>query len=149
LENRVTETENKIDFFVRTAIPPVQGVFFDGQILDAYVFVSDLIRQASKSIALIDNYIDDSVLLLLSKRQVGVSAQIYTRHITSELRLDLAKHNAQYEPISIGTTVNFHDRFLIIDDTVYHIGASLKDLGKRVFAFSKMEIEPVSILRIL
>ena len=147
LENRVTETENKIDFFVRTALPPVQGVFFDGQIFDAYVFVSDLVRQASKSITLIDNYIDDSVLLLLSKRQVGVSAQIYTRLINSKLQLDLTKHNAQYEPISIGTTVNFHDRFLIIDDTVYHIGASLKDLGKRVFAFSQMEIEPVELLR--
>ena len=95
---------------------------------------------------MIDNYVDDSVLLLLSKRQVSVNAQIYTHHITSTFQLDLAKHNAQYNPISIGTTANFHDRFLIIDDTVYHIGASLKDLGKRVFAFSKMEAKPIDLL---
>ena len=147
LENRVTETERKIDFFVKTTLPPVQGVFYDGQIFDAYVFASDLIRQARKSIVLIDNYVDDSVLLLLSKRQVNVKAQIYTRQITSKLQLDLTKHNTQYEPISIGTTVNFHDRFLITDDTVYHIGASLKDLGKRVFAFSKMEVDPIDLLK--
>jgi len=147
LENRVAETENKIDFFVKTALPPVQGVFYDGQIFDAYVFVSDLVRQAGKSIVLIDNFIDDRILLLLSKRQMNVSAQIYTQQISSKLKLDLSKHNAQYEPISINTTANFHDRFLIIDDTVYHIGASLKDLGKRVFAFSKMEIEPVELLK--
>jgi hypothetical protein len=146
LENRVTETEKQIDFFVKTSLPPIKGVFYDGQIFDAYVFVSDLVRQANKTIILIDNYVDDSVLLLLSKRQVSVSAQIYTQQITSTFQLDLTRHNAQYDPISIGTTANFHDRFLIIDDTVYHIGASLKDLGKRVFAFSKMEIEPVDLL---
>ena len=146
LENRVTENEKKIEFFVKTSLPPMQGIFYDGQIFDAYVFVSDLIRQANKSIILIDNYVDDSVLHILSKRQVSVSAQIYTQHITSAFQLDLTKHNAQYDPISIGTTANFHDRFLIIDDTVYHIGASLKDLGKRVFAFSKMEIEPADLI---
>ena len=146
LENRVTETEKKIDFFVKTSLPPIKGIFYDGQIFDAYVFVSDLVRQATKSIILIDNYIDDTVLLLLSKRQAGVSVQIYTQYITSKFQLDLTKHNAQYDPISIGTTANFHDRFLIIDDTVYHIGASLKDLGKRVFAFSKMEAKPIDLL---
>jgi hypothetical protein len=147
LENRVTEAENKIDFFVKASLPPVQGVFYDGQIFDAHVFASELVRQARKSIVLVDNYVDDTVLLLLSKRQASVSAQIYTRNITPKLQLDLTKHNAQYEPISTSTTAKFHDRFLIIDDTVYHIGASLKDLGKRVFAFSKMEIEPVELLQ--
>jgi len=147
IENRVTETEKKIDFFVKTALPPIQGIFYDGQIFDAYVFVSDLVRQAGKSIVLIDNYIDDSILLLLSKRQENVTTQIYTRQITPKLQLDLTKYNAQYDPISINATANFHDRFLIIDDTVYLIGASLKDLGKRIFAFSKMEIEPASLLK--
>ena len=146
LENRVTETEKKIDFFVKTSLPPIKGIFYDGQIFDAYVFVSDLVRQANKSIILIDNYVDDSVLLLLSKRQARVSAQIYTQHITPKLQLDLTKYNSQYDPVSIGTTANFHDRFLIIDDAVYHIGASLKDLGKRVFAFSKMGIKPLDLL---
>ena len=149
IENRVTETEKKIDFFVKTALPPIQGIFYDGQIFDAYVFVSDLVRQAGNSIVLIDNYIDDSILLLLSKRQENVTTQIYTRQITPKLQLDLTKYNAQYDPISINATANFHDRFLIIDDTVYLIGASLKDLGKRIFAFSKMEIEPASLLKSL
>ena len=143
IENRVDEIELKLN----ADQIPAQGVFYDGQIFDAYVFVSDLVRQAGKSIVLIDNFIDDSILLLLSKRQVNVSTQIYTQQITAKLQLDLSKHNAQYEPISINTTANFHDRFIIIDDTVYHIGASLKDLGKRVFAFSKMEIEPVELLK--
>ena len=147
LENRETETEKKIDFFVKTALPPVQGIFYDGQIFDAYVFVSDLVKQAMKSIYLIDNYIDESILLILSKRQTNVTAQIYTRQISPKLQLDLIKHNAQYDPINISTTDNFHDRFLIIDDTVYHIGASLKDLGKKLFAFSKMEIDPVSLMK--
>jgi len=146
LENRVNETEKKIDFFVKTALPPVQGIFYDGQIFDAYVFASDLVKLATKSVVLIDNYINEDVLLLLSKRVVGVRAEIYTRQISSQLQLDLTKHNSQYTPISIGTTANFHDRFLIIDDTVYHIGASLKDLGKKLFAFSKMEINPSALL---
>ena len=147
LENRVTETENKIDFFVKTALPPIQGIFYDGQIFDAYVFISDLVRQARKSIILVDNYVDDSILLLLSKRQFNITAQIYTKQITPKLKLDLTKHNTQYEPVNIDITTNFHDRFLIIDDTVYHIGASLKDLGKRLFAFSKLEIKPVDLLK--
>ena len=124
-----------------------QGVFFDGQTFDAYTFTADLIRNAKKSIQLIDNYIDDSVLLLLSKRTKNVKATIYTKAISSTLKLDLKKHSTQYEPIEIKTFDKAHDRFLIIDETkVYHIGASLKDLGKKWFAFSLLDIETVSIL---
>jgi hypothetical protein len=147
LEDRVTETEKKIDFFVKTALPPTQGIFFEGQIFDAYIFASDLVKSARKTIILIDNYVDESVLLLLSKRKVNVSAQIYTRHISAQLQLDLTKHNAQYEPISISKTTVCHDRFLIVDNAVYHIGASLKDLGKKLFAFSKMEIKHLELLK--
>jgi len=139
-EKRVTETEKKIDFFVKTALPPKEGIFYDGQIFDAYVFVSDLIKSAKKSIVLIDNYVDETVLLLLSKRLPKVNATIYTKQISAQLQLDLSKHNAQYEPVTIYESNNFHDRFLIVDDVVYHIGASLKDLGKRLFAFSKMGV---------
>lgn len=140
LEQRVSKTEEKIDFFVRTALPPVEGIFFDGQIFDAYTFVSDLVRSAKSRIILFDNYVDDTVLTLLDKRADGVSAQIYTRSITPQLALDLQRHNAQYRPIAIDAFPNAHDRFLCIDDTVYHLGASLKDLGKKWFAFSRMEI---------
>ncbi|MCL2313542.1 MAG: virulence RhuM family protein [Firmicutes bacterium] len=140
LENRVTETEKKIDFFVRTSLPPKEGIFYDGQIFDAYVFVSDLIKSAKKSIILIDNYIDETVLLQLSKREPNVEAEIYTKQITPQLQLDINRHNAQYNPVSVKESDKFHDRFLIIDETVYHIGASLKDLGKKLFAFSKMEM---------
>jgi len=145
LENRVTKTEEKIDFFVKSSLPPVQGIFFKGQIFDAHIFVSNLIKHAKKSVVLIDNYIDESVLLLLSKRQTKVNAQIYTKRISAQLQLDLKKHNSQYEQIHIKTSDSFHDRFLIIDNTVYHIGASLKDLGKKLFAFSKMEIKPTEL----
>jgi hypothetical protein len=141
LEQRVSRTEEKIDFFVRTALPPLQGIFYDGQIFDAYTFVSDLIRSAKSRIILFDNYVDDTVLTLLDKRADGVSAQIYTRTITQQLALDLQRHNAQYRPIDIDAFQNAHDRFLCIDDTVYHIGASLKDLGKKWFAFSRMELD--------
>ena len=147
IEHRVAETEKKIDFFVKTALPPAQGVFYINQIFDAYVFVSDLIKSAKKSIILIDNYIDESVLVLLSKRLSTVNAEIYTKQISQQLQLDLTKHNAQYEPINILKTNSFHDRFLLIDSTVYHIGASLKDLGKKLFAFSKMEIKADDILK--
>ena len=140
LEQRVSKTEEKIDFFVRMALPPVEGIFFDGQIFDAYTFVSDLVRSAKKRIILFDNYLDDTVLTLLDKRADGVSAHIYTRNITQQLALDLQRHNAQYRPIAIDVFQNAHDRFLCIDDTVYHIGASLKDLGKKWFAFSRMEV---------
>ncbi|MDR2574931.1 MAG: DNA-binding protein, partial [Treponema sp.] len=146
LENRVTKTEKKIDFFVKTALPPIQGIFYEGQIFDAYIFASNLIKSAKKSIVLIDNYIDESVLLLLSKRQTKVNAQIYTKRISDQLQLDLKKHNSQYEPIHISTSNAYHDRFLVIDNTVYLIGASLKDLGKKLFAFSKMEIKHTELL---
>ncbi|MBQ3618550.1 MAG: virulence RhuM family protein [Bacteroidales bacterium] len=140
LEQRVTQTENKIDFFVKTSLPPVEGIFYDGQIFDAYKFANDLIRSAKQRIILIDNYIDDTVLQMLDKRLPNISATIYTKTITPQLQLDLQRHNAQYAPISIQQFANAHDRFLLIDNTVYHIGASLKDLGKKWFAFSKMSI---------
>ena len=146
LEQRVTQTENKIDFFVKTSLPPVEGIFYDGQIFDAYKFVCDLIRSAKQRIILIDNYVDDSVLQMLDKRQSNVSATIYTKNYTPQLQLDLQRHNAQYAPIAIQSFTQSHDRFLIIDDTVYHIGASLKDLGKKWFAFSKMEMEASEVL---
>ena len=146
LEQRVSQTEDKIDFFVKTALPPVEGVFYDGQIFDAYVFASDLIRRAKSEIILIDNYIDESVLTMLNKRNSGVKATIYTANISKELKLDLQKHNSQYQPIDIKVFKDSHDRFLIIDDEVYHIGVSLKDLGKKLFAFSKLNIEKEKIL---
>ena len=137
-EIRLNDHDRKIDFFVRTSLPPVEGVFYDGQIFDAYVFATDLIRSAKKSVVLIDNYIDESVLLMLSKRQEGVVAEIRTGRLTETLKQDLARYNAQYPSIRMTGTKNIHDRFLIVDDDVYHIGASLKDLGKKLFAFSKM-----------
>ena len=131
--------EKKIDFFVRTSLPPVEGIFFDGQIYDAYSFVAELVRKAAKRIVLIDNYIDDTVLTMLSKRADGVEATIYTGKITKQLQLDIDKHNAQYPPITVRTFSKSHDRFLIIDQTVYLIGASIKDLGKKWFGFTLME----------
>jgi hypothetical protein len=145
LEYRMTNNENKIDFFVKMALPPIEGVFYDGQIFDAYAFVADLIKSAKTSIVLIDNYVDESVLLLLSKRKKDVNATIYTAQISDQLHLDLKKHNAQYPTIDIQLFTKSHDRFLIIDDTVYHIGASLKDLGKKWFAFSKMEVSGATL----
>ncbi len=140
LEKTVAEHNEKIDFFIRTSLPPVEGIFFDGQIFDAYVFATNLIKSAKKSLILIDNYIDESVLLMLAKRSSGVLASIYTAKITSQLQLDLQRHNSQYPIIEIHAYKNAHDRFLIIDDQVYNIGASLKDLGKKLFAFSKLNI---------
>ena len=146
LEQRVSKTEEKIDFFVRTALPPVEGVFYSGQIFDAYVFATDLIKSAKKNITLIDNYIDESVLMMLAKRGKNVKASILTGSVSKTLQLDIDKHNSQYPPITVETIKNNHDRFLIIDKTVYHIGASLKDLGKKLFAFSKLEIPAETIL---
>jgi len=129
------------------SLAPDKGVFFDGQIFDAYVFIADIIKSAKSSIILIDNYIDETVLTLLSKRNSNVKATIYTKQISSQLQLDLQKHNAQYPPIEIKTFADSHDRFLLIDKTeLYHIGASLKDLGKKWFAFSKMDSFVKSIL---
>ena len=136
----LAEHQDKIDFFIRTSLPPMEGVFYNGQIFEAYVFASDLVKSATKSIILIDNYIDETVFTLLDKRAQGVQATIYTQSMDKTTQLDIKKHNAQYRPIEVKQTKNIHDRFLIIDDTVYHIGASIKDLGKKLFAFSKMEI---------
>ena len=130
--------EEKIDFFVRTSLPPVEGIFYDGEIYGAYSFVSDLIRSAKTRIVLIDNYIDDRVLTMLDKRNNGVKATIYTKNFTKQLSLDIAQHNKQFAPIDVEPFNLSHDRFMIIDDVVYHIGASLKDLGKAWFAFTKM-----------
>ena len=138
IEKRLSKTEEKVDFFVRTSLPPQQGIFYDGQVFDAYQFACDLMRKAQKEIVLIDNYVDDTVLTILDKRSKGVSATIYTQHISQQLQLDLDKHNAQYEPIDIVHFNKAHDRFLLIDDEVYHIGASIKDLGKKWFAFTRM-----------
>ncbi len=139
LEQRVTKTEEKIDFFVRTSLPPVEGIFFDGQIYDAYTLVSKLVRSAKQRIILIDNYIDESVLTLLDKRSEGVTAEIYTNHIGQQLQLDIQRHNSQYPPIPVHSMTSSHDRFLLIDNEVYHVGASIKDLGKRWFAIMKMQ----------
>ncbi|WP_286032160.1 RhuM family protein [Phocaeicola coprophilus] len=150
LEKTAAQHSEKIDFFVRTSLPPVEGIFYNGQIFDAYKFAVDLIKTAKKSILLIDNYVDEAVLLMLSKRNAGVSAVIYTQRITPQLQLDLDRHNDQYPPIDIRTYRDSHDRFLIIDNTdIYHIGASLKDLGKKMFAFSKLEIPATAITNLL
>ena len=139
LEQRVSRTEEKIDFFVRTSLPPVEGIFFDGQIYDAYELVSRLIKSAKNRIILIDNYIDESVLTLLDKRENGITAEVYTQQISQQLQLDIQRHNSQYAPIPVHTLTTSHDRFLLLDDDVYHIGASIKDLGKKWFAIMKMQ----------
>lgn len=150
LEHTVAEHSKKIDFFVRTSLPPVEGIFYQGQIFDAYKFATDLIRSAKQSLVLIDNYVDESVLLMLSKRGSGVTATIYTHTVGTQLQLDLDRHNDQYPPIDIRTYKGSHDRFLIVDGKeIYHIGASLKDLGKRMFAFSKLEIPAKAIMDLL
>ena len=129
---------------------PDKGIFFDGQIFDAWQFVSDLVRKAIKSILLIDNYIDDTVLGLFIKREKGVAVTIYTKNTGKQLAVDVAKHNAQYEPIAVKEFAAAHDRFLLIDETeLYHIGASLKDLGKKWFAFSKMDSQTLEIINLL
>ena len=149
-ERQLGYLTEKVDFFVRTSLPPIEGIFYNGQIFDAYKFATDLIRTARKSILLIDNYVDDSVLLMLSKRDKGVKATIYTHTISNQLNLDIQKHNSQYPRIEIKTYKQCHDRFLIVDDTdIYHIGASLKDLGKKMFAFSKLDIPSETITDLL
>ena len=148
IEAKIIEHDQKIDFFVKTSLPPVEGVFYDGQLFDAYKFVADLIRTATTSLILIDNYIDDTVLTLFTKRIPGVTVTIYTAQLSKQLSLDLLRHNSQYEPIDIRQFHQSHDRFLIIDEReLYHIGASLKDLGKKWFAFSKMQLDIQELLR--
>lgn len=150
VENEVFHIKEKvksIEFQINTNLPPNEGIFFDGQIFDAWHFVSGLIKEAKQSIVLIDNYVDESVLLLMAKRKAGVSAGIFTGTITKQLEADIQKHNAQYPPIQVKSFTRSHDRFLIIDEeTVYHIGASLKDLGKKWFAFSRISLNPDDII---
>ena len=146
-DKRLDAHEQKIDFFVRTSLPPHQGIFYDGQIFDAYTFINDRIREATTRIILIDNYINDSVLTILSKRADKVAATIYTKKPSAQLQLDIQKHNAQYTPIDIITFDCSHDRFLCIDETVYHLGASIKDLGKKWFAFNRMEMPASELLQ--
>ena len=149
-ERQIEYLTDKVDFFVRTSLPPMEGVFYDGQIFDAYKFATDLIRSAKKSILLIDNYVDESVLLMLSKRNAGVKADIYTQAVSRQLQLDLQKHNSQYPPIGVHTYRKCHDRFLIIDGTdIWHIGSSLKDLGKKMFAFSRLDIPAATITALM
>lgn len=145
-DHQIKELYGKVDFFIKTSLPPREGILFDGQIFDAYVFVCDLISRSRKRIVLIDNYIDETVLTLLNKRNRGVLATIYTKKVDNNLSLDIKRHNDQYAPINVHTSNKIHDRFLIIDDTLFHIGASIKDLGKKLFAFSQMEASPTAIL---
>ena len=142
---QLKEISEQINYFVQKSMPPVQGVFYGGEIFEAYKFVSNLIKIANESIIVIDNYIDESVLTMLDKRKDGVMATIYTDKISNQLKLDLERHNKQYSAIEIQTVKDIHDRFVIIDnENVFHIGASLKDLGKKLFAFSKLNL-PVDV----
>lgn len=145
-DKRLDDLTGKVDFFLKTSLPPREGVLFDGQIFDAYSLISDLIRKATNRIVLIDNYVDDRILKVLTKRKEGVSAIIYTDTRHSQISNDLRRHNAQYPRIEVRHCTNVHDRFLIIDDTVYFIGGSIKDLGKKIVAFSQMHQNPDTIL---
>lgn len=150
IEKKIFEHDQKFDLLIKTSLPPNEGIFYDGQIFDAWKFAADLVKSAKKSIVLIDNYIDDSVLHLLAKRNKGVEVKIFTSKISPELKKDIEKFNAQYEPVEVKIFSKSHDRFLIIDnETVYHIGASLKDLAKKWFAFSKMDIKAKVILNLI
>ncbi|MBZ0241943.1 MAG: DNA-binding protein, partial [Bacteroidales bacterium] len=150
IENNVHALIGKvkeIDLQIKSSLPPNQGVFYDSQVFDAYVFVANLVKSAKKSILLIDNYVDETVLQLFTKRNKNVSVNIYTKNITKTLKQDLEKHNAQYPKIIVKQFTKAHDRFLIIDETiVYHFGASLKDLGKKWFAFSKMDMGAMEMI---
>jgi len=147
IEKKIFEHDQKFDLLIKTTLPPNEGIFYDGQIFDAWKFAADLVKSAHKSIVLIDNYIDDSVLHLLAKRNKGVEVKIFTSKISPELKKDIEKFNAQYEPVEVKIFSKSHDRFLIIDnETVYHIGASLKDLAKKWFAFSKIELDATELI---
>ena len=147
IEKKIFEHDQKFDLLIKTSLPPNEGIFYDGQIFDAWKFAADLVKSAHKSIVLIDNYIDDSVLHLLAKRNKSVTCTIYTSKISKEMKLDIEKFNAQYEPVEVMIFSKSHDRFLIIDnETVYHIGASLKDLAKKWFAFSKIELDATELI---
>ena len=150
IERRLTATEQKIDFFVRSSLPPMEGIFYDGQIFDAYAQIVSLIKQAKHSIVLIDNYINVDTLTMLSNRDTNVSATIYTRQLSQQQQLDVQRHNQQYPPIAINTCQHNHDRFLIIDDVAYLFGASLKDAGKKLFAYIQMqETSPADLLSMI
>jgi len=147
IEEKLFEHDKKFEIIIHQALPPKEGIFFDGQVFDAYELAVSFIKEAQNSIILIDNYVDETVLAMMAKRRSGVKAVIYTANLTKQLKLDLEKHNFQYETIEIFQFEKAHDRFLIIDGkTVYHIGASLKDLGKKLFAFSKIDIDPKIIM---
>jgi hypothetical protein len=138
-DTQIQGLKDKVDFFVRSSLPPVEGIFYDGQIFDAYAHIISLIKQAKRSVVLIDNYIDENTLVMLSKRNACVSATIYTRQLSQQQQLDLQRHNQQYPPIAVNVCQHNHDRFLIIDDAVYIFGASLKDAGKKLFAYIRMQ----------
>lgn len=138
-DNQIADIQDKINIFVHSSLPPTEGIFYDGQIFDAYVQITNLIKQAKQSIVLVDNYIDETTLTMLSKRDSNVTATIYTRQLNQQQQLDLQRHNQQYPPININMCQHNHDRFLIIDDVVYLFGASLKDAGKKLFAYIKMQ----------
>ena len=147
LEHQVADLTEKVNFFVRSSLPPIEGIFYDGQIFDAYAHIISLIKQAKTSIVLIDNYIDVDTLTMLSNRNANVSATIYTRQLSQQQQLDVQRHNQQYTPIIINICQRNHDRFLIIDDVVYVFGASLKDAGKKLFAYIRMqETSPSDLL---
>ena len=146
-EAQLNKIDEQINYFVQKSLPPIQGIFYNGEIFDAYQLLTRLIKMANKSIVVIDNYIDESVLTMLDKRKDGVAATIYTEKINKQLQLDIKLHNSQYPAIDIKIVKNCHDRFLLIDDEdVFHIGASLKDLGKKLFAFSRLNISSDTIL---
>ena len=146
----IAHIRDKVDFFVRSSLPPIEGIFYDGQIFDAYAQIVSLIKQAKHSIVLVDNYINVDTLTMLSNRDTSVSATIYTRQLSQQQQLDLQRHNQQYPPITINTCQHNHDRFLIIDDVVYLFGASLKDAGKKLFAYIRMqETSPGELLSMI
>ena len=150
LEHQVADLTEKVNFFVRSSLPPMEGIFYDGQIFDAYAQIVSLIKQAKHSIILIDNYINVDTLTMLSNRDTNVSATIYTRQLSQQQQLDVQRHNQQYPPIAINTCHHNHDRFLIIDDVVYLFGASLKDAGKKLFAYIQMqETAPAYLLNMI
>ncbi len=146
IKDTLADHQQKIDFFVRTSLPPVEGIFYDGNMLEPFAFVNKLIRSARERIVLIDNYVDETVLLRLAEREENVQAKIYTQRTSPSFNVALARHNDQYAPIDLSIFTQSHDRFLLIDQDVYHIGASIKDLGKKWFAFCKMELQADEIM---
>ena len=146
----IAHIRDKVDFFVRSSLPPIEGIFYDGQIFDAYAQIVTLIKQAKHSIVLVDNYINVDTLTMLSNRDTSVPATIYTRQLSQQQQLDVQRHNQQYPPITINTCLHNHDRFLIVDDVVYLFGASLKDAGKKLFAYIRMqETSPGELLSMI